>query len=57
MAVYVNNKSIAPMVFNGFCNTKLFETWVERFLVKELKPWQVVVMDNAPFHKSERTKF
>ena len=57
MAGYVNNKSIAPMVFNGFCNTKLFETWVERFLVKELKPWQVVVMDNAPFHKSERTKF
>lgn len=34
---YVNNKSIAPMVFNGSCNTKLFEAWVEQFLIKELK--------------------
>ncbi|MBL3284349.1 IS630 family transposase domain protein [Rickettsiales endosymbiont of Paramecium tredecaurelia] len=23
------NKSIAPMVFNGPCNTLLFESWVE----------------------------
>ena len=40
------------MVFNGTCNTNLFETWVEQFLIKELKPGQVVVMDNASFHKS-----
>ena len=56
IAGYVNNKSIAPMVFNGSCNTKLFETWVEKFLIKELKPGQVVVMDNAAFHRSHRTK-
>ena len=54
IAGYVNNKSIAPMVFNGSCNTKLFETWVEKFLIKELKPGQVVVMDNAAFHRSHR---
>ena len=53
---YVNNKSIAPMVFNGSCNTKLFEAWVEQFLIKELKIGQVVIMDNASFHKSQRTK-
>lgn len=52
----VNNKSIAPMVFNGSCNTKLFEDWVEQFLIKELKSGQVVVMDNAAFHKSQKTK-
>ena len=52
----VNNKSIAPMVFNGSCNTNLFESWVEQFLIKELKPNQVVIMDNASFHKSQRTK-
>lgn len=56
IAGYVNNKSIAPMVFNGSCNTKLFETWVEKFLIKELKPGQVVVMDNAAFHRSQKTK-
>lgn len=53
---YVNNKSIAPMIFNGSCNTKLFEAWVEQFLIKELKPGQVVIMDNASFHKSQKTR-
>ena len=56
IAGLVNNKSIAPMVFNGSCNTNLFESWVEQFLIKELKPNQVVIMDNASFHKSQRTK-
>ncbi len=35
---YVNRKPIAPMVFNGSCNTNLFENWVGQFLIKELKP-------------------
>lgn len=53
---YVNKHSIAPLVFNGICNTELFDKWVERFLIKELKPGQVVVMDNATFHKSGKVK-
>jgi hypothetical protein len=56
IAGYVNHKSIAPMVFNGSCNTELFENWVEQFLIKELKSGQVIVMDNASFHKSQRTQ-
>ena len=56
IAGLVNNKSIAPMVFNGSCNTDLFNNWVEHFLIKELKPGQVVIMDNASFHKSQKTK-
>jgi transposase len=56
IAGLINNKAIAPMVFNGSCNTKLFETWVEEFLIKELKPNQVIIMDNAAFHKSQKTK-
>jgi transposase len=56
IAGYVNHKSISPLVFNGSCNTKLFETWVEQFLIKELKPGQVVIMDNAAFHRSQKTK-
>jgi transposase len=57
IAGYVNNKPIAPMVFTGSCHTKLFETWVEKVLIKELKPGQVVIMDNATFHKYNKTKY
>ena len=56
IAGLVSNKAIAPLVFNGSCTTRVFETWVEKVLIKELKPGQVVVMDNASFHKSEKTK-
>jgi transposase len=56
IAGYVNKKSIDPMVFNGSCNTLLFESWIEQFLIKELEPNQVVIMDNASFHKSQKTK-
>lgn len=51
-----DRKSVAPFVFNGSCNTELFENWVEQFLIDELKPGQFVVMDNASFHKSQRTR-
>lgn len=56
IAGLVDNKAIAPMVFNGSCNTELFNKWVEHFLIKELIPGQVVILDNAAFHKSQRTK-
>ena len=56
IAGYVNKNSVAPMVFNGSCTTELFNNWVEHFLIKELKSGQFVVMDNASFHKSIRTK-
>ena len=56
IAGLVGNKSIAPMVFNGSCNTELFENWVEQFLIKELKAGQTVIMDNASFHKSQKTR-
>lgn len=49
-------KLIAPFVFNGTCNIELFDSWVERFLTRELKKEQVVILDNAAFHKSKRTK-
>ena len=56
IAGYANHKSIAPMIFNGSCNTKLFETWVEEFLIKELQAGQFVVMDNAAFHRSQKAR-
>ena len=56
IAGYVNNKSIAPFVFKGSCNTELFNEWVEKGLTKELEVGQVVIMDNAAFHRSQRTR-
>ena len=44
------------MIFYGSCNTEVFNNWVENILIKELKIGQVVVMDNASFHKSIKTK-
>jgi len=56
IAGYVNKKSIAPMVFNDSCTTELFNSWVKNFLIKELVAGQFVIMDNASFHKSQRTR-
>lgn len=50
------NRAIAPMVFNGSCNIQLFETWTEECLIKELNAGQVVILDNASSHKSQRTR-
>ena len=44
------------MVFNGSCNSEVFNSWIESFLIKELIPGQFVVMDNAAFHKSQKTR-
>ena len=49
-------KIIAPFCYNGTCDTMLFNFWVENFLISQLTPGQVVIMDNATFHKSQKTK-
>jgi transposase len=56
VAGYINNNSIAPMIFESSCDTQLFERWVEEFLIKELKVGQVVILDNATFHKSQKVR-
>jgi hypothetical protein len=56
VAAKVNGKVIAPFCYQGTCDTNLFNFWVEEFLVPLLKPGQVVILDNATFHKSQKTK-
>jgi len=34
----------------------LFNVWLKDFLIPELKPGQVVIMDNASFHKSQESQ-
>jgi hypothetical protein len=47
---------IAPFRFEGYTNAENFNLWVEKILLPELKPNQVVVMDNASFNKNARPK-
>ncbi|MFT6072007.1 MAG: transposase [Alphaproteobacteria bacterium] len=47
---------VAPMIFQGSCNAELFMAWVQEQLVPSLKKGQVIVMDNASFHKSPRIR-
>ncbi len=47
---------IAPFVIDGAINRAAFETYVERVLVPELRPGDVVVMDNLSSHKGPRTR-
>ena len=51
-----NGKIIAPFCYKGKCNTNSFNFWVSNYLVPALLPGQIVIMDNATFHKSELTK-
>lgn len=41
-----SGKSIASFIFNGSCNTELFENYVGQFLTKGLTTGQVIVMLN-----------
>jgi transposase len=56
IAAWNVGKTVAPMGYKCNCDAKLIETWVEQRLMKELKPGQVVAMDNARFHNKERLK-
>jgi hypothetical protein len=47
---------LAPFCYRGTCDTVLFNMWVKDFSLPELKPGEVVIMNNAAFHKSQETQ-
>jgi transposase len=51
IAALCNQKLMAPFTVEGSCNRTVFEIWLESCLIPLLKPGQVVIMDNASFHK------
>lgn len=51
IAALCNRHLIAPFTIEGACNRVVFETWLETCLLPVLNPGQVVVLDNATFHK------
>ena len=50
------NNLVVPMYFEGYTNSEVFNLWIKDFLLPELKPNQVIIMDNASFHKLKRTR-
>jgi transposase len=47
---------VAPFVLDGPINRNAFETYVEKVLVPELRPDDIVVMDNLSSHKGPRIR-
>jgi transposase len=54
IAALCNQQVVAPFTVEGSCNRSVFEIWLETCLIPLLQPAQVVVMDNATFHKGGR---
>lgn len=54
IAALCNENILAPFTIEGACNRTVFEIWLETCLLPRLEPGQVVVMDNATFHKGGR---
>ncbi len=46
-----NSGRVAPMVLDGPINGEIFQAYVDQVLVPELRPGDVVVMDNLGSHK------
>ena len=56
LAAKIGKSLTATMLFKGICNTNVFNAWVQQLLVPLLDKTKVVVMDNAIFHKSLKTR-
>ena len=53
IAAQNRSKILAPFCYTGTCNTELFNVWLQQVLIPELRPGQVVILDNASFHRSK----
>ena len=51
IAALNQNQLFATFTLEGACNREVFELWLKTCLIPGLKPGQVIIMDNASFHK------
>ena len=50
-AAWCQGEILSPLTFEGMCDSAVIEAWFEQQLVRELRPGQVVILDNAAFHR------
>lgn len=55
-AAWCCGQVLAPLTFEGYCDSALIEAWFEQHLIRELHPGQVVILDNASFHPQQRLR-
>ena len=51
VAAKCGQKILAPMTYKGVWNGSLFEKWIEKISLPKPSPGQLIIMDNATFHK------
>jgi len=51
-----HGKLVAPLVFQGSCNTEVVDVYFEKVLLPALPAGSVIVLDNARFHQSPTTQ-
>ena len=56
IAASQQNKLVAPLVFQGNCNTEVVDVYFEQVLLPVLPPGSVIVLDNGRFHQSPTTQ-
>ncbi len=61
IAAWCQNESgqkqvLAPCTFQGYCDSVLVETWFEQCLLPVLRKGQVVILDNASFHRHAKLR-
>ena len=53
-AAWCCGEVLAPLTFEGYCDSALVEAWFEQQLAPVLRAGQVVILDNASFHRAKR---
>lgn len=56
VAAWCQGQVLAPLTFPGSCDALLFEWWFEHQLLPVLQPGQVVILDNATFHRQKKLR-
>ena len=56
IAALTGSSLIGCGIVGGNVDTAVFNTWIEKILIPDLPINSVVIMDNATFHKSHKTR-
>lgn len=51
VAAQIDNRLIAPMIYQNTMNSVFFEAWFEQWLLTSLTTKSVIILDNARFHR------
>ena len=55
LAARIDGRLEEPLLFEGTCDTEVFNLWLQTQLCPRLTAQHLVIMDNAAFHKSPAT--